>query len=227
MHGGTRDGDAELLALMRAAPVLAGPLPRFDPADAPDAPGPLFAGWLRRALADGVPEPHVMTLGTVTPEGMPNARVLLLRGVDTAECAYDFASDAGSAKGRDLAALPYAALTFYWPAHGRQIRLAGPVTVLGGEDAARDFRGRSPASRAALLTGATSRPLSGPQEYAAARRSAEAVVAAEPERVPDGHRVYRLRAEQAEFFQADPERFHVRVRYDRDAAGWRRTLLWP
>lgn len=245
MDGGTQGGDgtpgsypeddAALLALMRAAPVLVGPLPRFDPAGAPGAPGPLFARWLRRALDDGVPEPHVMTLATAGADGTPAARVLMLRGIDTAGCAYDFASDAGSGKGRDLAANPRAALTWYWPAHGRQIRMTGPVAVLGADAAARDFRGRSPASRAAGFTGAMSRPLSGPQEYDAARRAAEALVAAEPDRVPDGHCVYRLSAEHAEFFQAAAggsaghvhAAFHVRLRYDRDGDGWRRTLLWP
>ena len=63
--------DEALLARARAAPVLAGPLPAFDPETAPEAPGPLFAAWLDRALADAVPEPHVMTLGTATPDGVP------------------------------------------------------------------------------------------------------------------------------------------------------------
>jgi pyridoxamine 5'-phosphate oxidase len=223
---GTPD-DAALLARMRAAPVLAGPLPRFAPEDAPGAPGPLFARWLDRALADGVPEPHVMTLSTAGADGAPSARVLMLRGVDSADCAYLFASDAGSPKGQDLAANPRAALTWYWPAHGRQIRMTGPVTALGGETAREDYLGRSPASRTAGFTGRTSRPLAGPREYDRAWQAAQALVAAEPGRVPDGHTVYRLRAQEAEFFQADPDRFHLRVRYTRDGDGWTRTLLWP
>jgi pyridoxamine 5'-phosphate oxidase len=229
---GARAGwdDRALLAKARAAPVLAGPLPDFDPRTAPDAPGPLFATWLDLALADAVPEPHVMTLSTVSADGMPSARVLMLRGIDTAECAYDFASDAGSPKGRDLAADPRAALTWYWPAHGRQIRMAGPVTVLGEEATRRDFLGRGEGSRVAGFTGRMSEPLAGPEEYAREQRAARELVAAQPERVPAGHTVYRLRAREAEFFQADPRRFHVRVRYVRapsSGAGWTRTLLWP
>jgi len=225
-HGGPGDDEA-LLARMRAAPVLAGPLPRFAPEDAPDAPGPLFAGWLDRALADGVPEPHVTTLSTTGADGAPSARVLMLRGVDIADCACVFASDAGSPKGEDLAANPRAALSWYWPAHGRQIRMTGPVTALGGDTARADFLGRSAASRTAGFTGRMSRPLSGPREYDRARQAAQALVEGEPGRVPDGHTVYRLRAQEAEFFQADPERFHVRVRYTRTDEGWTRTLLWP
>lgn len=227
--GPTGWDDAALLARARAAPVLAGPLPTFDPAHAPDSPGPLFAAWLGRALADGVPEPHVMTLGTASPDGRPDARVLMLRGIDTARCAYDFASDSGSPKGRDLAVNPRAALTWYWPAHGRQIRMTGPVTVLGPADTARDFLGRGERARVAGFTGSMSAPLAGPEEYAREEAAARALVAAEPDRVPERHTLYQLRAEEAEFFQADPSRFHLRLRYRREPSGesWTRTLLWP
>lgn len=230
-------GDAGLLARMRAAPVLAGPLPHFDPARAPAAPGPLFARWLDAALADGVAEPHVMTLSTVAADGTPSARVLMLRGVDSADCAVLFASDAGSRKGRDLSERPLAALTWYWPAHGRQIRMAGPVSTADERATRQDFLGRSPASRAAGFTGRMSAPLAGAGEYARARQEAEALVAAEPDRVPDGHRLYRLRAGEVEFFQADSGGRHLRLRYTREGdpgggsgdggAGWQRTLLWP
>ena len=231
VDSGARAGwdDEALLARARAAPVLAGSLPDFDPATAPGTPGPLFAAWLDRALADAVPEPHVMTLSTASADGTPSARVLMLRGIDTAGCAYDFASDAGSRKGRDLAANPRAALTWYWPAHGRQIRMAGPVSVLGEEATRRDFLGRGEGSRVSGFTGRMSAPLAGPEEYRREQRAARELVAARPERVPAGHTVYRLRAREAEFFQADPRRFHVRVRYVRAASGegWTRTLLWP
>ncbi|WP_103891158.1 pyridoxine/pyridoxamine 5'-phosphate oxidase [Actinacidiphila yanglinensis] len=221
--------DEALLARTRAAPVLAGPLPHLDPAAVPDAPGPLFAEWLDEALVAGVPEPHVMTLSTAAADGTPSARVLILRGIDTAGCAYDFAADSRSSKGRDLAANPRAALTWYWPALGRQIRMAGRVDVLDRDAAARDFLGRGARARAAAFAGTTSTPLSGPGEYDEALRAARDLVAAEPDRVPDTHTVYRLRAQEAEFWQADPARFHVRVRYTRRPApqGWTCGLLWP
>jgi len=220
--------DAALLAKVRAAPVLAGELPRFDPASAPAAPGELFADWLEQALDEGVPEPHVMTLSTAGADGAPDARVLVLRGIDSAACAYAFATDTRSAKARDLAANPAAALTWYWPAHGRQIRVAGRVEVCGAEAARRDLLGRSPRSRAAVFAGPMSAPLSGPQEYDRALERARETVAAEPNRVPATHALYRLVADRAEFWQADPRRFHLRLRYTRQAAGgWRRELLWP
>ncbi|WP_333767906.1 pyridoxine/pyridoxamine 5'-phosphate oxidase [Streptomyces sp. IBSBF 2435] len=224
---GSAAADRALLDRIRAAPVLAGPLPHFDPDTAPAAPGPLFADWLDRALADGVPEPQIVTLSTAAADGTPSARVLLLRGLDSADCGFVFAGDSGSGKGQDLAARPVAALTWYWPAHGRQIRMAGPVDVLGEEATRRDYLGRSPAARIAGFTGRTSAPLDGPGEYEREHRAAEALVAAEPSRVPATHTVYRLRAREAEFFQADPARWHLRLRYTRDGDGWTRTLLWP
>jgi len=226
-RGAAARDDEALLARVRAAPVLAGPLPEFDPGAAPDAPGPLFAQWLDRALTEAVPEPQLMTLSTAGADGAPSARVLMLRGIDTADCGYDFATDSRSPKGRDLAANPRAALTWYWPAHGRQIRMAGPVTVLGEDASRRDFLGRGETSRAAAFAGLTSAPLAGREEYDRALRAARELVAAEPERVPATHTLYRLRTWQAEFWQGDPARFHLRLRYERTGDGWIRDLLWP
>jgi pyridoxamine 5'-phosphate oxidase len=168
-----------------------------------------------------------MTLSTAGPDGDPSARVLILRGIDTAGCAFDFASDVRSRKGRDLAANPRAALTWYWPAQGRQIRMSGPVAVLDENARRRDFLGRSEKARTAAFTGTIDRPLPGPEEYDRAYREAARLVAAEPERVPVTHTVYRLRAREAEFFQGDPAHFNLRLRYVREGRGWTRSLLWP
>jgi pyridoxamine 5'-phosphate oxidase len=220
--------DADLLERTRSAPVLAGPLPHFDPEAAPAEPGPLFAEWLARALDDGVPEPQVMTLSTAGADAVPSARVLILRGIDTAACAYDFATDSRSPKSHDLAANPQAALTWYWPAHGRQIRMAGPVTLLGEDATRRDFLGRSERARAAAFAGPTSAPLDGPHAYHQALEEGHRIVSAEPSRVPATHTLHRLHAHRAEFFQADPPRFHLRLLYTRTSpSSWTRTLLWP
>jgi pyridoxamine 5'-phosphate oxidase len=105
--------------------------------------------------------------------------------------------------------------------------MTGPVTVLGEEATRQDYLGRGETARAAGFAGLTSAPLSGPEEYDRALRAARGLVAAEPERVPPTHALYRLRARQAEFWQADPARFHLRLRYERSGDGWTRNLLWP
>ncbi|MGW3245774.1 pyridoxine/pyridoxamine 5'-phosphate oxidase [Streptomyces sp. NPDC001070] len=215
---------------MRSAPVLAGPLPHFDPATAGPEPGPVFARWLAYALDEGVPEPHVMTLSTADAAGRPSARVLMLRGIDLDRLSFDFASEAASRKGRDLADRPYAALSWYWPRHGRQIRVTGTVAILGRAAARRDFLGRREAGRIAGFTGVMSAPLNGRDAYEVARRRATEHIAAHPEDVPEGHTVYRLTADEAEFWQGAPVQGHIRLRYVRDASapgGWTRGLLWP
>lgn len=219
--------DEELPPRLRGVPVLAGPLPSFDPDGADPSPGRQFARWLDEALDDGVPEPHVMTLGTADRDGRPSARVLLLRGLGADAGTFVFASDAGSHKGHDLAANPHAALSWYWPLQGRQIRAAGPVEVLDADAARGDFLRRREASRIAGFTGRMSAPLADPGAYDAERRRAADVVAADPRAVPEGHTVYRLRADEMEFFQGSEGTFHVRLHYVRQGGEWRRGLLWP
>ncbi len=215
--------------LRSAPPATAGPLPSFDPERAPDAPGPLFAEWLAHALDERVPEPRAMTLGTADADGRSSSRVLVLRGFELADgaCAFRFSGDAAGRKAADLAARPYAALTWYWPAMGRQIRAAGPVETLDAAATRADFHGRGEASRTAGFTGRTSAPLSGRAEYERAWSRARARLAAEPDAVPEHHRLYLLRAEEAEFFQLAADGFHRRLRYTRDGSGWQRGQLWP
>lgn len=214
---------------LRAAPAPAGPWPEFDPERAGDTPGPLFADWLWRALDEGVVEPQIMTLSTVDAAGRPAARVLVLRGLecDGDACAFRFATDAASAKGVELSARPFAALTWYWPQQGRQIRMVGVVEALGEGAARADFLGRGEASRVAGLAGRMSAALSGPQEWERGRDRARAILAADPDAVPEGHTVYEVRAEEAEFFQLSADRFHRRLRYVFDGGVWTRSQLWP
>lgn len=220
--------DGELTERLRRTPALTGPFAGFDPESAGDAPGPLFARWLTDALDGGVPEPHVMTLSTADAAGRPSSRVLMLRGFDRAGFGFRFATDAHSRKGIELAANPYAALSWYWPAHGRQIRVTGRVGALGRAAAEEDFRGRSEPSRVVGFTGTMSAQLSGADEYGRGRTRAREVLAADPAAVPDGHTVYRLTGDEAEFFQGDPGRFHRRLHYLRqDGGSWRKEQLWP
>jgi pyridoxamine 5'-phosphate oxidase len=222
------DMDA-LRARLRGARGASETLPGFDPGRAGDAPGPLFADWLWQAFEDAVPEPQVMTLSTAGAGGRPSSRVLILRGLECEgdECAFRFATDARSRKGVDLAARPYAALNWYWPAQGRQIRAAGPVEVLGGQAAREDFLGRGEASRVAGFAGPMSAALPGPEAYESGRARAREIVADDPGAVPGDHTVYLLRAEEVEFFQLAADRFHRRLRFTREGARWAHGQLWP
>ena len=114
--------------------MLAGASPEPDVSAVPVGPVSLFVTWLRQAVAAGVPEPHAMTLSTVDAHGMPRGRVLILKAVD--EHGWHFAVSSVSQKGRDLAVNPVAALTFYWPALVRQVRIIETSSAMAPELAA-------------------------------------------------------------------------------------------
>lgn len=113
--------------LLRGIPIFARPLPTFDPSDAPAEPTELFRNWLLEAIEAGVDEPHVMTLCTVDPRCRPDVRVVVLQ--DVVEAGWQFAANAVSAKGQQLAGNPHAALHFYWREQGRQVRIRGVASA--------------------------------------------------------------------------------------------------
>jgi pyridoxamine 5'-phosphate oxidase len=223
-NGAQEAGDVR--AWLRGLEVFAGPLADFDPGSAPDDPVALFLDWLREAVAAGVPEAHAMTLSTVAQDGGPDARVLILKNVDGA--GWQFAAHAGSPKGRQLAGLPLAALTFYWPLLGRQVRLRGAVEPAPAEQSAADLLARATSARAEVLLGRQSEHLGSTAEREAALREARARIEAEPDRVSPEWTLYTLVPRQIEFWQADKDRIHRRLRYERSAAAepWQRHLLW-
>jgi pyridoxamine 5'-phosphate oxidase len=202
---------------LRALPVFADELPDFDPSDASEQPHELFVSWLIAAVEAKVREPHAMTLSTIGENGIPSARVLILKDVD--ERGWQFAVHAASPKGRQLERNPGAALTFYWPVLSRQIRIRGPVRPEPAHRSAADFLARPPASRAEAALGRQSQPLSGRDTAARPALPADAVI---PEWT-----LYNLAADEVEFWQADQNRKHTRLRYTRTGTGWARGLLWP
>jgi pyridoxamine 5'-phosphate oxidase len=212
--------------MLRALPSFPAELPEFDTGSAPADPVTLFLSWLGDAVAEKILGPHIMTLATADAAGHVSSRALICKDVDEAGRWY-FASSADSVKGRELAGSPHAALSFYWPQQGRQIRIRGTVAPAGAQASAADFLARSPASRAEALTGRQSRPLADPAELDEALRRAQAELAANPGLVAPAWTLYALTADDVEFWQADHERRHSRLQYRRTAGGWSRGLLWP
>lgn len=212
-------------AVLRALPVFAGALPSFDTRAAPAEPRELFAEWFRGALAAGEAEPHAMVLATCDAAGAPDARVLILKDLDGA--GWWFASSSLSSKGRQLAGRPDAALVFHWTSQGRQVRVRGTVNAATAEQSAADFRARSAGARAVALGSSQSRPLPSSDVCEQAVVAAAAVIDDDPDAVAPDWTLYVLDAHEVEFWQADRERRHQRLRYSRQDGGWSRTLLWP
>jgi pyridoxamine 5'-phosphate oxidase len=218
---------AELRELLFSRPAMARDLPGFDPQTAPAGPGELFVDWLTGALRAGVPDAQVAVLGSTGLDGAPDARVVTLRELDPVADVWSFHADARSPKGRQLAADPRAALTFYWPAQGRQVRVRGTVQTAEPERMAAVFRQLSPKSRTAALVGRQSEPLAGAAWFRAAWEVAEQELAQDPELVVPAYTQYGVRAEQVEFWQGSADRQHVRLVYRRAGADWTRELAWP
>jgi pyridoxamine 5'-phosphate oxidase len=222
---GSQTSDTGMRDTLRALPVLTGRAPSFDPGQAPADPVALFADWLAGAVVAGVAEPHAMTVSTVGPGGRPDARVLILKAVDAD--GWHFGVSAVSQKGRDLAANPIAALTFYWPELVRQVRLSGRVVADPAEAGAADFLARSAGSREMALTRRQSQPLLDPAEIDHALEKARLELRTDPLSVPDEWVSYAVRPDQVEFWQGATDRRHLRLRYEWADGRWSRGLLWP
>ncbi|MDG3010696.1 pyridoxamine 5'-phosphate oxidase [Rhodococcus sp. D2-41] len=212
-------------SMLRGLPVLNGAGPPFDPLATPDNPVELFVDWLLLAIRSNAVEPHTMTLSTVDNDGRPSARVLILKDVDAS--GWHFGVNADSQKGRDLAARPVAALTFYWPELVRQVRISGPVVADPAEVTGADFLARPTGSKAMALTRRQSQPFLDPAELDAALDQARSELDSSPNGVPDEWVSYAVRPERVEFWQGDPTRRHQRIRYDAVDRSWTRTRLWP
>jgi pyridoxamine 5'-phosphate oxidase len=124
-------------SLLRSLPDFPASLPPFDAKVAESDPALLFQGWLAAALAAGVPQPHAFSLATATADGQPSSRMLILKNID--EAGWHFASSAKSRKGLELSENPRAAMNFYWPKQGRQVRVVGSVIELSAEASAQDW----------------------------------------------------------------------------------------
>ena len=185
----------------------------------------LFIEWLADAGAHEVNDSNAMTLSTVDADGLPDARIVLLKDVDRR--GFTFYSNRESAKGLELAARPVAALTFHWKSLRRQVRVRGAVEPVTVDEADAYFTSRARESRIGAWASDQSRVLD-------ARETLEAAVARETARF-DGHEVdrperwtgWRVMPQSVEFWRDRPFRLHDRLRFVRAGDGWASERLWP
>ncbi|MDO7689538.1 MAG: pyridoxamine 5'-phosphate oxidase [Pirellulales bacterium] len=186
-----------------------------------------FTIWYDEAVAAGLPEPEAMTLSTATLEGQPSARIVLLRGYD--ERGFCFFSNYSSQKGQELAANPYAAVTFHWVELERQVRIAGRVEKVTEAESDAYFQSRPSQSR----IGAWSSPQS---NVISSRDALEELFKKYQEQYLDETAIprpehwggYRVIPERIEFWQGRPNRLHDRLRFIRiDQGPWTLQRLAP
>ncbi|CUA88093.1 pyridoxamine 5'-phosphate oxidase [Chelatococcus daeguensis] len=190
-------------------------------------PFALFARWLEDATASEPNDPNAMALATVDADGLPDARMVLLKGFDGQ--GFVFYTNAESAKGRELAAVPKAALLFHWKSLRRQVRVRGPVENVTDAEADAYFASRPRGSRIGAWASQQSRPLESrfALEKAVAVYTAKFGVGEIPR--PDYWRGFRVRPVAIEFWQDRPFRLHDRIRFHRPApdGAWQRERLYP
>lgn len=185
-----------------------------------------FEEWFQRALDAAVPEPNAMTLATATPDGRPSARIVLLKGCDAR--GFTFFTNYESPKARELDANPHAALVFFWPTLGRQVRVTGRVARVSRAESEDYFHRRPVEHQLGAWASRQSQVLAAREELDRRFEELSRQFAGQTVPLPPYWGGYRLWPEVLEFWQARPGRLHDRFRYTRQGdAGWKIERLSP
>jgi pyridoxamine 5'-phosphate oxidase len=186
----------------------------------------LFAAWLEDATKSEPNDPNGLALATVDETGMPDVRMVLLKGFD--EAGFVFYTNFESAKGREILSSMKAAMCFHWKSLRRQVRVRGPVEVVSDAEADAYFKTRPRGSRIGAWASKQSRPLESrfALEKAVAEYTARHAIGEIPR--PEYWSGFRLVPQQIEFWHDRPFRLHDRVVFSRtDGGGWEKTRLYP
>ena len=194
---------------------------------APLDPFKLFRQWLSQAVETEQPpvEANAMTLATVDADGRPHCRVLLLKGLD--EQGFTFFGNYESAKGEQLAARPFAAMTFFGPGLERQVRIEGRVERLSSEESAAYYQQRPLGSRLGAWASPQSRVVADRSALQQLVAVTEARFAGQEPPCPPHWGGYRLLPDRLEFWQGRPSRLHDRLNYRLNDGQWLRERLAP
>ena len=192
-----------------------------------DEPLRLFAAWFEDARKAEPSDPDAMALATVDADGLPNVRMVLLKGFD--ERGFVFYSNEESQKGRELAANRKASLAFHWKSLRRQVRLRGTVTTVSADEADAYFASRPRSSQIGAWASRQSSPLESRHAFEKAIALNAAKFALGPVPRPPFWIGYRVTPTVMEFWHDRPFRLHDRIEFRRADAGaaWTKTRLYP
>ena len=190
-----------------------------------DDPIALFETWLSVAGETEPNDPHAMSVATVDASGLPDVRIVLLKGLDAR--GFVFYTNAQSAKGQQLLGQGKAALCFHWKSQKRQVRVRGAVEPVSAAESDAYFASRARGSRIGAWASDQSRPVAGREALMA--KTAETEDRFEGEDVPRPAHWYgwRVKPESIEFWQDGAFRLHDRIVFRRDDNDWSKTRLYP
>jgi pyridoxamine 5'-phosphate oxidase len=195
-------------------------------ADCPDAPRPLFEKWLKEAMEREKPDPNAMTLCTVSADGQPSARTVLLKGITDEDGFLLFTHYTGK-KGKEIGENDKVALLFWWRQLERQVRIEGRATKVSREKSEAYFHTRPKGSQ----IGAAASPQSEVVSREALLQSFEALTSQyrDEEKIPlpDNWGGYEVQAQLIEFWQGRPNRLHDRIQYRLVDGIWLKERLAP
>jgi len=193
-------------------------------ADAHADPLAQFERWFKDALAAELPLANAMTLATVSAEGAPDARIVLLKGVESG--GFVFYTNYDSRKGHQLAARPQACLVFLWTQLERQVRIEGRVEKVSEKESEAYFLSRPPGARLSARASAQSSVVGGREILEVEMKRQEAEHGENPPRPPrwGGYRVIPARIE---FWQGRENRLHDRLLYTSVQGAWKIERLAP
>lgn len=185
----------------------------------------LFASWLEEATASEINDPNALALATVDTDGMPNVRMVLLKGFD--ERGFVFYTNFESQKGREILGSMKAAMCFHWKSLRRQVRVRGPVEQVSDAEADEYYASRPRGSRIGAWASKQSRPLEGrfALEKAVAEYTTKHAVGDIPR--PEHWSGFRILPQSIEFWHDRPFRLHDRVVFNRSQDDWDKTRLYP
>lgn len=184
-----------------------------------------FSDWLDQATERETNDPTAMTLATSDPDGVPSARMVLLKAVDAR--GFVFYTNADSQKGVELGTNPRAALVFHWKSLRRQVRVDGTVERVSDEEADAYFASRPRGSQIGAWASDQSRPLTGRFELEKKVAKFAARFGASKVPRPPNWVGYRVVPQRIEFWTDKPFRLHERTLFVRVEEGWTESRLYP
>ncbi|SOE17676.1 pyridoxamine 5'-phosphate oxidase [Hoeflea halophila] len=185
----------------------------------------LFSQWLEDATASEPNDPNALALATVDTDGMPDVRMVLLKGVD--ERGFVFYTNFESAKGEEILSSMKAAMCFHWKSLRRQVRIRGEVEQVSDAEADEYYASRPRGSRIGAWASRQSRPLESrfALEKAVAEYTAKYAIGEIPR--PPHWSGFRIIPQSIEFWHDRPFRLHDRIKFTRSEDSWAKTRLYP